>query len=317
MTATAASPAIALSHINKQFGAVQANKDVSLEVERGTIHGIVGENGAGKSTLMSILFGFYQADSGGIFINGEPRTITSPSEAIKAGIGMVHQHFMLVGNFTVLENVILGAEGAFILSHGIATARKELERLARDHGLEVDPDKAIDELPVGLQQRVEILKALYRGADVLILDEPTGVLTPNEAEHLFRILRQLKEQGKTIVLITHKLKEIMAVTDRVSVMRRGEMVATLDTSETSPEQLAELMVGRRVLLRVVKAEREPGRTVLEVKNLVVKDQVGTPKVNGISFVVRAGEIVGIAGVAGNGQSELLEAITGIRQPFSG
>jgi ABC-type uncharacterized transport system ATPase subunit len=317
MKANAPASAISLSHINKRFGAVQANKDVSLEVERGTIHGIVGENGAGKSTLMSILFGFYQADSGEILVNGEARKIASPSDAIKTGIGMVHQHFMLVGNFTVLENIVLGAEGAFILNRGIAQARKELERLARDHGLEVDPDKMIDDLPVGLQQRVEILKALYRGADVLILDEPTGVLTPREADHLFNVLRQLKGEGKTVILITHKLKEIMAVTDRVSVMRRGEMVATLDTQKTSPEELAELMVGRRVLLRVEKGECRPERTVLEVRNLVVKDADGVTRVDDVSFAVRAGEIVGIAGVAGNGQSELLEAITGITHPGSG
>jgi len=315
--AMAAHPAIALAHIDKRFGPVHANKDISLEVEKGTIHGIVGENGAGKSTLMSILFGFYQADSGDIQVDGKPTRIASPTDAIKAGIGMVHQHFMLVGKFTVLENIMLGAEGGFLLNSGRAKVRRELERLEKDYGLTVDPDALIDDLAVGLQQRVEILKALYRGAEVLILDEPTGVLTPSEAEHLFRILRQLKDQGKTIVLITHKLKEIMAITDRVSVMRRGEMVATLPTRETSPEQLAELMVGRRVLLRVVKAERQPERIVLEVKNLVVKDSAGTVKVNGVSFAVRAGEIVGIAGVAGNGQSELLEAITGIRPPFSG
>lgn len=315
--AMAAHPAIALAHIDKRFGPVHANKDISLEVEKGTIHGIVGENGAGKSTLMSILFGFYQADSGDIQVDGKPTRIASPTDAIRAGIGMVHQHFMLVGKFTVLENIMLGAEGGFLLNSGRAKVRRELERLEKDYGLTVDPDALIDDLAVGLQQRVEILKALYRGAEVLILDEPTGVLTPSEAEHLFRILRQLKDQGKTIVLITHKLKEIMAITDRVSVMRRGEMVATLPTRETSPEQLAELMVGRRVLLRVVKAERQPERVVLEVKNLVVKDTAGTVKVNGVSFVVRAGEIVGIAGVAGNGQSELLEAITGIRPPFSG
>ena len=315
--AMAVSPAIAIAHIDKRFGPVHANKDISLEIEKGTIHGIVGENGAGKSTLMSILFGFYQADSGEIRVDGKETRIASPTDAIRAGIGMVHQHFMLVGKFTVLENIVLGAEGGFVLNSGLAKARRELERLERDYGLQVDPDALIDDLPVGLQQRVEILKALYRGADVLILDEPTGVLTPNEAEHLFRILKQLKGQGKTIVLITHKLKEIMAVTDRVSVMRRGEMVATLETAATSPEHLAELMVGRRVLLRVVKSERLPERTVLEVKNLVVKDQAGTAKVDGVSFIVRAGEIVGIAGVAGNGQSELLEAITGIRPPFSG
>jgi simple sugar transport system ATP-binding protein len=317
MKANAQAPAIRLLHIDKRFGAVHANEDVSLEVERGTIHGIVGENGAGKSTLMSILFGFYQADSGEISVNGEAIKIAAPSDAIKAGIGMVHQHFMLVGNFTVLENVILGAEGAFVLNKGIAAARKELERLARDHGLEVDLGKFVDDLPVGLQQRVEILKALYRGADVLILDEPTGVLTPREADHLFDVLRQLKAEGKTVILITHKLKEIMAVTDRVSVMRRGEMVATLETRNTSPEELAELMVGRRVLLRVEKGECSPARTVLEVKDLTVKDADGVVRVDNVSFSVRAGEIVGIAGVAGNGQSELLEAITGIRPPASG
>jgi general nucleoside transport system ATP-binding protein len=315
--AMAAPPAIALAHIDKRFGPVHANKDISLTIEKGTIHGIVGENGAGKSTLMSILFGFYQADSGEIHVNGKETRIATPTDAIKAGIGMVHQHFMLVGKFTVLENVMLGAEGGFVLNRGIGKVRRELERLERDYGLQVDPDALIDDLPVGLQQRVEILKALYRGADVLILDEPTGVLTPNEAEHLFRILRQLKEQGKTIVLITHKLKEIMAVTDRVSVMRRGEMVATVETAATSPANLAELMVGRRVLLQVVKSERRPERVVLEVRDLVVKDSFGTVKVDGVSFIVRAGEIVGIAGVAGNGQSELLEAITGIRPPASG
>ena len=315
--AVAAPPAIALSHIDKRFGPVHANKDISLDVAKGSIHGIVGENGAGKSTLMSILFGFYQADSGDIRVNGELKRITTPQDAIKAGIGMVHQHFMLVGNFTVLENVVLGAEGGVMLSGGLAKARAELERLERDYGLQVDPDALIDDLPVGLQQRVEILKALFRGADILILDEPTGVLTPNEAEHLFRILRQLRDQGKTIILITHKLKEIMAVTDRVSVMRRGEIVATLDTAKTSPENLAELMVGRRVLLRVKKGVAQPGRTVLEVKNLTVKDADGVTRLDNVSFTVRASEIVGIAGVAGNGQSELLEAITGIREPASG
>src|SRR5262245_226385 len=315
--AMAAPPAIALAHIDKRFGPVHANKDISLEIEKGTIHGIVGENGAGKSTLMSILFGFYQADSGEIRVDGQVTRIANPTDAIKAGIGMVHQHFMLVGKFSVLENIVLGAEGGFVLNHGLGKARRELERLEKDYGLQVDPGALIDDLPVGLQQRVEILKALYRGAEVLILDEPTGVLTPNEAEHLFRILKQLKVQGKTIVLITHKLKEIMAVTDRVSVMRRGEMVATVETKATSPEHLAELMVGRRVLLRVVKSEHAPERTVLEVKNLVVKDAAGMVKVDDVSFIVRAGEIVGIAGVAGNGQSELLEAITGIRPRTSG
>ncbi|RWB96816.1 ABC transporter ATP-binding protein [Mesorhizobium sp.] len=312
-----AQAAIELIGINKSFGAVRANRDINLEIARGTIHGIVGENGAGKSTLMSILYGFYQADSGEIRVGGKPASIKSPNDAIALGIGMVHQHFMLVDNFTVLENVILGAESDALLKKSIAKARSELERLEREYGLEVDPDAIIEELPVGLQQRVEILKALYRGAEILILDEPTGVLTPAEADHLFRILRQLKEQGKTIVLITHKLREIMAITDTVSVMRQGTMVATRETTKTTVGELAELMVGRRVLLRVEKGEAEAGGVKLAVKNLTVKDSRGVTMVDDVSFDVRAGEIVGIAGVAGNGQSEMLEAISGIRRAVSG
>ncbi|RWO69090.1 MAG: ABC transporter ATP-binding protein [Mesorhizobium sp.] len=312
-----AQAAIELIGINKSFGAVRANRDINLEIGRGTIHGIVGENGAGKSTLMSILYGFYQADSGEIRVGGQPASIKTPNDAIALGIGMVHQHFMLVDNFTVLENVILGAESDALLKKSIAKARSELERLEREYGLEVDPDAIIEELPVGLQQRVEILKALYRGAEILILDEPTGVLTPAEADHLFRILRQLKDQGKTVVLITHKLREIMAITDTVSVMRQGTMVATRETAKTTVEELAELMVGRRVLLRVEKGEAEAGAVKLAVKNLTVRDTRGVTMVDDISFDIRAGEIVGIAGVAGNGQSELLEAISGIRRAVSG
>ncbi|MBZ9980963.1 MULTISPECIES: ABC transporter ATP-binding protein [unclassified Mesorhizobium] len=309
--------AIELIGINKSFGAVRANRDINLEIARGTIHGIVGENGAGKSTLMSILYGFYQADSGEIRVGGKPASISTPNDAIALGIGMVHQHFMLVDNFSVLENVILGAESDALLKKSIAKARSELERLEREYGLEVDPDAIVEELPVGLQQRVEILKALYRGAEILILDEPTGVLTPAEADHLFRILKQLKEQGKTVVLITHKLREIMAITDTVSVMRQGTMVATRETKKTTVAELAELMVGRRVLLRVEKGEAEAGAVKLAVKNLTVKDSRGVTMVDDISFDLRAGEIVGIAGVAGNGQSELLEAISGIRHAVSG
>ncbi|MDX8522624.1 ABC transporter ATP-binding protein [Mesorhizobium dulcispinae] len=312
-----AQAAIELIGINKSFGAVRANRDINLEVARGTIHGIVGENGAGKSTLMSILYGFYQADSGEIRVGGKPVSISTSNDAIALGIGMVHQHFMLVDNFTVLENVILGAENDALLKSSIAKARSELERLEREYGLEVDPDAIIEELPVGLQQRVEILKALYRGAEILILDEPTGVLTPAEADHLFRILKQLKEQGKTIVLITHKLREIMAITDTVSVMRQGTMVATRVTKETTVGELAELMVGRRVLLRVEKGQSEAGAIKLSVKNLTVKDSRRVTMVDDVSFDVRGGEIVGIAGVAGNGQSELLEAISGIRHAVSG
>jgi general nucleoside transport system ATP-binding protein len=309
--------AIELKGINKSFGAVHANRDIHIEIPKGTIHGIIGENGAGKSTLMSILYGFYQADSGEIFVDGKRTDIKTPNDAIAAGIGMVHQHFMLVENFTVLENIILGAEGSQLLNAGIARARSELHRLEKDYGLEVDPDAVVEELAVGLQQRVEILKALYRGAEILILDEPTGVLTPAEADHLFRILRMLKDEGKTVVLITHKLREIMAVTDNVSVMRQGTIVATRKTAGTTVEELAELMVGRRVLLHVDKGESKPAAVKLSVKNLTVKDQRGVTMVENVSFDVCAGEIVGIAGVAGNGQSELIETIAGIRKAVSG
>jgi simple sugar transport system ATP-binding protein len=320
---TAAAPAppngwaIELEQINKRFGAVHANKDIDLKVARGTIHGIVGENGAGKSTLMSILYGFYTADSGTIIIDGTPQTITDSRHALALGIGMVHQHFMLVDNFTVLENVILGVEGNALLAGSLTRARSALKSLADEYDLQVDPDALIEDISVGQQQRVEILKALYRGAEILILDEPTGVLTPKEADDLFRVLETLRAQGKTIILITHKLREIMAITDSVSVMRQGEMVATLKTADTNPEQLAELMVGRRVLLRVEKGPANPGKTMLEVRDLVVADDMRHLRVKGVSFSVRAGEIVGIAGVSGNGQSELLEAITGMRDQKSG
>jgi ABC-type uncharacterized transport system ATPase subunit len=310
-------PALELVGIDKKFGAVQANSDIHLTVARGTIHGIIGENGAGKSTLMSIIYGFYRADSGQIRVNGKTVAIRDSQAAIAAGIGMVHQHFMLVDNFTVLENIMLGAEGGALLAGGIASARAELNRLESAYGLTVDPDALIEQLPVGLQQRVEILKAMVRGAEILILDEPTGVLTPAEADHLFRILEVLRDQGKTVILITHKLREIMAITDTVSVMRRGKMVATRNTSETTVEELAELMVGRRVLLRVHKGEARSGDVVLSVRNVSVKDNRRVTMVDNVSFDVRAGEIVGIAGVAGNGQSELLEAIAGIRKPSAG
>lgn len=309
--------AIELVGINKSFGPVHANKDIDLNIKAGTIHGIVGENGAGKSTLMSILYGFYQADSGEIRVAGKPVAITSSNHAIALGIGMVHQHFMLVQNFTVLENIILGAEGEALLNSSISKARSELKRLETEYGLEVDPDAIVEDLPVGLQQRVEILKALYRGADILILDEPTGVLTPAEADHLFRILAQLRAEGKTVVLITHKLREIMAITDNVSVMRQGQIVATRKTGETTVEELAELMVGRRVLLRVEKGDAHAGEIKLSVRNLSVVDSRGVKVVDNVSFDVRGGEIVGIAGVAGNGQSQLLETISGIRPAVSG
>ncbi|RYE77238.1 MAG: ATP-binding cassette domain-containing protein, partial [Hyphomicrobiales bacterium] len=282
--------AIELIGIGKSFGAVRANHDICLSVEKGSIHGIVGENGAGKSTLMSILYGFYQADAGEIRVGGKPVAITDTSAAIAAGIGMVHQHFMLVDNFTVVENVMLGAEQSPFLRAGIGKVRAELKRLAREHALDVDPDAVVGELPVGLQQRVEILKSLYRRADILILDEPTGVLTPAEADHLFGVLRQLRDEGKTIILITHKLREIMDVTDTVSVMRRGEMVATRRTAETNVAELAELMVGRRVLLRVDKAPATPGPVKLAVRGLTVRDGRGVAMAKDISFELRADDL---------------------------
>ncbi|HEY0212841.1 MAG TPA: ABC transporter ATP-binding protein [Paenirhodobacter sp.] len=312
--ATAASgtarPAIELRGISKAFGSVQANKDISIRVMPGTIHGIIGENGAGKSTLMSILYGFYRADDGEIVIHGRTTQIADSQAAIRAGIGMVFQHFKLVQNFTVLENIILGAESGALLRPSMAKARKELARLAQEYELDVDPDARVEDLSVGHQQRVEILKALYRQADILILDEPTGVLTPPEADHLFRILDHLRKQGKTVLLITHKLREIMQITDTVSVIRRGEMTATVPTAGATPEQLAELMVGRKVLLRVDKTPANPGRMVARIRDLRVVDDVGVERLKGIDLTLRAGEILGIAGVAGNGQSELLEVLGG-------
>ena len=306
-------PAIELRGISKAFGPVQANKDISIRVMPGTIHGIIGENGAGKSTLMSILYGFYKADAGEIFIAGKKVSIPDSQAAIAAGIGMVFQHFKLVENFTVLENVVLGAEDGALLRPSLAKARKQLKQLSDEYELSVQPDALIEEIGVGMQQRVEILKALYRRADILILDEPTGVLTPAEADHLFRILENLKREGKTIILITHKLREIMEITDTVSVMRRGEMTATVKTADTSPPELAEMMVGRKVLLQVEKAPARIGEKVLQVENLQIVDSKKVVRVKGISFDIRAGEILGIAGVAGNGQSELLEVLGGYRK----
>jgi len=315
--AGADAPAIELRGVDKRFGAVHANRSVDLIVRRGVIHGIVGENGAGKSTLMSILFGFYEADKGTILVNGKEVSIRSSADAIRQGIGMVHQHFMLVDTFTVVENVMLGAEKTALIRREIGSAREALREIAAEYRLEVDPDALVGDLPVGARQRVEILKALYRDADILILDEPTGVLTPGEADDLFRILRALRARGKTVILITHKLREIMAVSDRVSVMRRGRMVAHLDTRDTGPEQMSELMVGRKVVLRQEKSARKAGAPVLTVENLSVVCSQGVERVKSVGFQVRAGEIVGIAGVSGNGQSELLEALAGILKPASG
>ncbi|MGO9743242.1 MAG: ABC transporter ATP-binding protein [Roseiarcus sp.] len=317
MTTQTQAHAIELIGVDKSFGPVHANRQVNLRVEKGVIHGIVGENGAGKSTLMSILYGFYEADAGEIRVNGRPVRIRSSREAIGCGIGMVHQHFMLVPPLTVLDNVMLGAEGGPLLAKGAAAIRKELKRLGEEYALDVDPDAIVGELSVGLQQRVEILKALVRGAEILVLDEPTAVLTPAEADQLFAMLRVLKAQNKTIIFITHKLREIMALTDRVSVMRRGEMVATFETSETSPPELADAMVGRKVILKIDKAPAKPGNVVLEARNLQVCDDRGVVRVHDVSFSLREGEILGVAGVAGNGQSELLEALAGSRKIAGG
>jgi simple sugar transport system ATP-binding protein len=310
-------PAIELRGIEKSFGNVHAVRGVSLGIGKGAITGIVGENGAGKSTLMSILYGLYHADAGEILIDGEPVAMGNPHEAIARGIGMVHQHFMLVDTFTVLENLVLGAEGGPLLAGGLAAARAELARLAREYGLSVDPDARVADLSVGEQQRVEILKVLYRGARILILDEPSAVLTPQETDQLFRILGTLRERGVTVVLITHKLREIMAITDHVYVMRQGQIVADRRTVDTNPEELAELMVGRKVRLQLDKPPPRPGEVLLTAEHVALVDHRGVRLLDDIALELRAGEIVGIAGVSGNGQTELLQVLSGIRAPTGG
>ncbi len=301
---------IELKNITKTFGAVTANNDVSFKVTPGTIHAIVGENGAGKSTVMRIAYGFYNADCGEILVNGSPVQIKSPQDAIAFGIGMVHQHFMLVETMTVAENIILGAESGSPVSLDLEAAKKEIRRLSDEFKLHVDPDKVIEDLSVGQQQRVELLKALYRHAKLLILDEPTAVLTPQEVEEFFNILRGMRAQGKTVVIITHKLEEVLAISDDVTVMRDGKVVGNVKTSETSTTDLARMIVGRDVLLRVEKPEAQPKAVVLEVKDLTVAGKHGLA-VNNVSFSVRAGEIVGIAGIEGNGQTELIETLAGL------
>ena len=312
-----ASPILELSNINKSFGHVQANKDITLTINKGTIHGIIGENGAGKSTLMSIVYGFYQADSGTISINGKTINLKSPRDSIVSGIGMVHQHFMLVENFTVLENIILGFEGELVFGKKLEKAKKNLKNLCETYKLNIDLDSVISDLSVGFRQRVEILKSLYRGAEILILDEPTGVLTPQEVDELFKILRSLQQEGKTIVLITHKLNEIMDLTSEVSVMRQGEIVGHKKTESTNKEKLAEMMVGRSVLLRINKTEAKKGDVVFKVNNLQVKDSLDVMRVKDVNLEIHEGEILGLAGVTGNGQTELLEALSGIRKIESG
>ena len=305
--------ALEVRNIVKRFPGVLANDHVNFTLLKGEVHALLGENGAGKTTLMNIIYGLYRPDEGEILIDGKPVVIEGPHDAIRLGIGMVHQHFMLVPVFTVAENLILGAEPTKGWSLDLDAAREAVRRLSEQYGLEVDPDAVVEDLPVGVQQRVEILKALYRDAKVLVLDEPTAVLTPQEVEELFVIMRELTRRGVSIIFITHKLKEVMAIADRITVMRRGRVVGTTTPQETDEQGLAAMMVGREVVLQVDKAPANPGDVVLEVRDLKVEDERGLPAVNGVSFEVREGEILGIAGVQGNGQTELAEAITGLRQ----
>jgi simple sugar transport system ATP-binding protein len=299
-----------LCDITKRFGGVLANDRVSLAVTPGTIHAIVGENGAGKSTAMRIAYGFYRADSGEVVVDGAPRNLQSPHDAIALGIGMVHQHFMLVETMTVAENIVLGVEPGGPLALDLRAAGARVRDLSGSFGLQIDPEARVETLSVGQQQRVELLKALYREARLLILDEPTAVLSPQAVAELFRILRGMREQGKTIVIVTHKLSEVLEISDEVTVMRDGRVVGHRRTAETSAAELARLMVGRDVLLRVVKPAAKPGAPVLRVRDLSLKGADGR-RLDGVSFEVRAGEIVGVAGVEGNGQTELIDTLAGL------
>ncbi|HET7629116.1 MAG TPA: ABC transporter ATP-binding protein [Bacillales bacterium] len=308
---------IEMKNIRKEFPGVVANDDINLQVKKGEIHALLGENGAGKSTLMNILFGLYQPDRGEIYVNGNKVHITDANEANALGIGMVHQHFMLVEKFTVTENIILGNEPKKGLTMNKKKAAEDVRKISEQYGLQVDPKAKIGNISVGMQQRVEILKTLYRGADILIFDEPTAVLTPQEIEELMAIMKRLVAEGKSIILITHKLKEIMAVADRCTVIRRGKSIDTVNVSEANPDKLAMMMVGREVNFEVERAASKPGETVFEVKDLVVGDEGKTAVVKQLNLNVRAGEILGIAGVDGNGQTELIEAVTGLRKVKSG
>ena len=311
-------PVLELRGITKQFPGVLANDHIDFDLRDGEVHALLGENGAGKSTLMSILYGLYTADSGEIFMDGKPVTISSPKHAIELGIGMVHQHFMLIPVMTVTENIVLAQEprhAGVLLDYDAAAER--VRELSTSFGLAVDPHARIERITVGQQQRVEILKALYRGAEILILDEPTAVLTPQEAKELFEIIESLKSQGKSIVFISHKLNEVLEISDRISVLRRGKLIETIDREGATEAGLARSMVGREVLLRVEKKKATPGKLLLDVEDLVVRDDRGLEAVRSVSFQVHAGEIVGIAGVDGNGQSELIDALAGLRHVASG
>lgn len=310
--------AVQMHGITKHFGSFCALDHVDLDVKKGSIHAVLGENGAGKSTLMNVLYGLYQADSGEIYLNGKKTAIKNPNVAIEHGIGMVHQHFMLVDNFTVTQNIILGNEvtGKFGIID-MKKAREEILNIVKKYGLEVDPDAKIEDISVGMQQRVEILKALYRGADLLILDEPTAVLTPQEIEELIAIMRSLIKDGKTIIIITHKLKEIKASSDVCTIIRRGHKIDTVSVADVDEEQLATMMVGRAVKLVVEKEPAKPKDVVFEINNLTVKNERGLDAVKNLSLKVRRGEIFGIAGIDGNGQKELVEAITCLTRAESG
>jgi ABC-type uncharacterized transport system ATPase subunit len=307
-----------LNGITKRFPGVLANDSIDLDLRRGEVHALLGENGAGKSTLMNVLYGLYRADAGTIRVRGTEVAFHSPKDAIEVGIGMVHQHFMLIPVMTVAENIVLGVEPSrdgFLLDYG--TARAKVSELAETFGFAIDTDALVGDITVGQQQRVEILKALYRKADILILDEPTAVLTPQEAGELFQILRSLTDEGLSIIFISHKLEEVLEIADRVTVLRRGKLISTLPAVGATEESLARLMVGREVLLEVEKGASAPGETLLRVDGLRVHDDRGVEKVRGVSLEVRAGEIVGIAGVDGNGQTELIDALTGLRRPDAG
>jgi ABC-type uncharacterized transport system ATPase subunit len=308
---------IEMNEIRKEFPGIVANDNITLKLKKGEIHALLGENGAGKSTLMNILFGLYQPEKGEIKVKGEKVEITDPNVANKLGIGMVHQHFMLVENFTVTENIILGNEPKKYGSVNIKKAAREIQKLSEQYGLSVDPYAKIENITVGMQQRVEILKTLYRGAEIVIFDEPTAALTPQEIIELIVIMKKLVTEGKSIILITHKLKEIMEVCDRCTVIRKGKGIGTVTVSETNPDELAAMMVGRDVTFKVEKKKANPKEELLKVNDLVVKDTRDVPVVNGLSLTVKKGEILGIAGVDGNGQTELIETISGLRKAESG
>ncbi|WP_223546700.1 ABC transporter ATP-binding protein [Priestia aryabhattai] len=308
---------IEMLDIRKEFPGIVANDNITLQVKKGEIHALLGENGAGKSTLMNVLFGLYQPEKGQIRVNGQEVKITDPNVANDLGIGMVHQHFMLVQNFTVTENIILGNEPTRTGKINIKKAAQDIQELSNQYGLSVDPYAKIQDISVGMQQRVEILKTLYRGADILIFDEPTAALTPQEITELIQIMKKLIQEGKSIILITHKLKEIMSVCDRCTIIRKGVGVGTVKVQETNPDELAALMVGREVHFKTEKKTATPKEAVLTIKELVVEDSRGVEAVSSLDLSVRAGEIVGIAGVDGNGQTELIEAITGLRKIKSG